>query len=68
MSSTVMYKTTEAQRKAQAKYIRKNKEKSNVWCKRYYNDNKQRILASRKVKYAEKKALKLASKNKLIQL
>jgi hypothetical protein len=64
----VVYKTSEAHRRAQAKYIRKNKDKSNVWSAVYYQKNKARIKLNRKVKYCEKKAaaLLLSSEDKII--
>jgi hypothetical protein len=57
-----IYKTTLAQRQAQSRYIKKNKDKSNLWCKQYYERNKESIKLKRKEKKAAQALLKLSSK------
>jgi hypothetical protein len=58
-----VYKTSEAHRRAQKKYIQKNKAKSHVWCAVYYQKNKERIKLQRNEKKAA--ALLLSSEDKI---
>jgi hypothetical protein len=49
------YKTTEAARRASAKYRSANKDKAAQWAKQWYHQNKERISAQRKERYRLKK-------------
>jgi len=55
MSTTTEYKTSEAHRRAQAKYIKGNREKSHELCAGYYQRNKERLKAKAKERYRLKK-------------
>jgi hypothetical protein len=54
-SRTTPYKTTEAARRASAKYRNANKDKAAAWAKQWYHQNKERISAQRKERYRLKK-------------
>lgn len=60
---------TEAQKKAQLKWIEKNKdtyaEHQRFLAKQYYENNKEEILQKKKIYYQNKKAKKLAEKEEI---
>jgi hypothetical protein len=57
------FSTTEGHRRSQAIYIAKNRDKSKLWSKAYYQRNKERIKEQRRARYAKKKADILALQN-----
>jgi hypothetical protein len=62
---STVYKTTEAQRRAQKTYIKKNRDKANIWSKTYYDKNREEICKKRRAKYASQKKAKAEAKAKL---
>jgi len=55
METLHKYKTSEAHRRAQAKYLKANLDKNKKWCRSYYQRNKERLKAKAKERYQTKK-------------
>lgn len=62
---STVYKTSEAQRRAQKKYIKKHRDKAKIWSKTYYDKNREEICKKRRDIRASQKKAKAEAKAKL---